>query len=203
MEFNMQLKFVGDLPIVSKHGVGFDHTQADKYSYLQAAVELLEALSYGPTETTQHLYKTENHTLGGDELFHLLKKHIKDIDGLILRRDEKAEEYVNELIQRVNENEALSEDERVAWIGNIKLMKEYFIQYVTNKTAYEEALRALGDEIAIGKVQEVSVPMFKNYGMLLNDLVRVLEQRKQPIDSQVNIEDKDGTLIVRLDITHR
>jgi len=198
----MQLKYVGDLPIVSKGGVGFDHTQPDKYTYLQAAAELLEALSYGETETTQHLYNVESKILSERDLYDLLHKHIEDMEALISFRDKKAEEYVNDLIQRVESNDALTEDEKSAWLGNIALMKSYFIQYVTNQTSYEAALDALGDAVHKGKIKEITVPMFKNYAMVLNDLSGVLESRKAPIDSELVIKEEKEKLIAVLSITH-
>ncbi|MEA2073196.1 MAG: hypothetical protein U9O86_06380 [Campylobacterota bacterium] len=199
----MELKYVGDLPKVSKHGVSFDHTRPDKYTYLQATAELLEALSYGATETTQHLYNTKEKELSSSELSKLLKKHISSIENDFTARENKASSFVDELRQRVHENDALNEDEKTAWLGNISLMKEYFFQYVANDCVYKASLSALGDEIAEGKIEEVSVPMFKNYAMVLNDLVGVMGQRKAPIDSEVKIEEKKGELIATLHITHR
>jgi len=199
----MQLKYVGDMPVVSKNGVTFDHAQPDRYVYLSAAVELLEALSYGATETTQHLYQTQAKELSGADIEVLLKKYINNMDELIKQRDKKALDFVEELIERVQTNDTLNEDERAAWLGNIKMMKDYFVQYVTNKTAYEAALEALGDEVHVGKIKEITVPMFKNYGIVLHDLMTVLENRKAPIDSDVRIEEKDEKLIGTLSITHR
>jgi len=199
----MQLKHVGDMPVVSKNGVTFDSTKPDKYSYLQAACELLDALSYGATERTQHLYNVKDNSLDSDELLAHLKKYIKNIDEVIAKRDAKAAHLVEELQERVTSNDALSSDEKIAWLGNIEMMKEYFYQFVTNKAAYEAALIALSDEIHEGQIKEVSVPMFKNYAMVLNDLVSVLESRKAPIDSEVKIEQKSDELIGTLYITHR
>lgn len=201
-EFNMQLKYVGDMPKVSKHGVSFDHSQPDKYTYLQAAAELLEALSYGATETTQHLYNTQDKETSASGLLSLLSKHVKNIDVVYEANNEKANAYVDDLVQRVEENDALSADERTAWLGNIKLMKEYFFQYIANKSAYLAALDALGDEIHEGKIKEVSFPMFKNYAIVVNDLVGVLEQRKAPIDSELSFNQTDEGLIGTLKITH-
>ena len=199
----MQLKHVGDMPVVSKSGVTFDRMNPDKYSYLQAACELLEALSYGATETTKHLYNAKDKTANSDELLEQLKKYVKNIDELIVKRDKKATMLVEDLIQRVESNDSLTLDEKTAWLGNIDMMKEYFYQFVTNQTAYEAALDALSDEVHDGKIQEISVPMFKNYAMVLNDLVSVLEARKAPIDSEMKIEPKGNELIGTLYITHK
>jgi len=189
----MTLKYVGDLPRVSKKGVTFDHTQPDKYIYIHAAVELLEALSYGATETTQHLYNSKGKDIKASELLGLLEKYVKNMDALYKIRDEDAKKLVDKLVKRVEENDTLTVDERTAWLNNIKMMKDYYIQYITNLTAYNAALDALADEVHVGKISEVSVPMFRNYGMVLADLAPVLENRKSPIDSELDIHTtKDG-----------
>jgi len=199
----MELKYVGDIPIVSKKGVGFDKTQPDKYMYLHAAVELLEALSYGETTTTEHLYSAKDKELSSDELLTLIKKHVPNIEALFESYDKKAHDYVHDLVNRVRENDALTTDERTAWLENIKLMRAYYYQYVVNESAYTAALNALGDEIHEARIQEVTVPMFKNYGMVLNDLVFVLENRKSPIDSKVEINSVNEQLVMQISFSHR
>ena len=199
----MQLKYVGDLPIVSKKGVGFDKTQPDKYNYLYAAVELLEALSYGATETTQHLYQTENKALDDAEVLNLIQKHVQNLDTLFEISDKKAHDYVHSLVDRINENDTLSADEKTAWLENVKLMRAYFYQYVTNRSAYEAALDALGEEIHEGKIKEVSVPMFKNYGLVLDDLSVVLENRKSPIDANMEVLSVSDELQFKVTYSHR
>lgn len=198
----MKLKYVGDLPLISKNGVSFDHTQADKFMYLYAAASLLEALSYGATETTEHLYNAKERKISADELLSKLKKYVKTIDNAFLERDKKAHDYIHDLVNRGRQNDALTKDEKTALLENIKLMRAYFYQYITNQAVYDEAIQALCDEIHEGKIKEIRAPLFKNYGIILNDLKESLERRKQPIDSDLSIEDKDGEIIATLHITH-
>jgi len=194
----MQLKYVGDMPLISKHGVGFDHTQPDKYKFLHAAVELLEALSYGAGETTQHLYKAQDKELSSQELMDTIKKYVSNLEAIFKSCDYKAHELIHELVDRVKANDDISEDEKVAWLENIKIMRAYYYQYIINKNAYEAALEVLGNEIHDGGIKEVSAPMFKNYGSVLNDLVGVLERRNAPIDSEVKIEQESEGLVAKL-----
>jgi len=198
----MKLKYVGNMPIVSKNGVGFDPLQPDKYLYLHAALELLEALSYGATEQTQHLYKTEHKDIKANELLEGLKKYIKNLDEIYETREAKAEEHVEELIQRVHDNDSLTVDEKQAWLNNIEIMKEYYLQYITNKIVYEAALNALADEIAVAKVKKVTIPMFRNYGIVLKDLQNVLENRKAPIDSQMEVESTKNGIVGTISFKH-
>ncbi len=198
----MELKYVGDFPLISKHGVSFDHTQPDKYIYLQATVSLLEALSYEPSETTEHLYKIKGRKLSSHSLLEKLKKYVKTIENAFLERDKKAHDYVHDLVNRARKNSDLLMDERVALLENIKLMRAYFYQYITNEAVYDEAIKAIGDEIHYGKIKKIKVPLFKYYEIILTKLMETLERRKQPIDSKMTIEEKDGKFIVILNITH-
>jgi len=199
----MELKYVGAMPQVSSKGVGFDQTQPDKYTFLNAAVDLLEALSFGPTETTQHLYNTGGKEYSSKELTELLKKYCKNLDDIFASREEKANALVQNLISRVNENKIINADERRAWLNNIDMMRDYYLQYVTNDSAYQCVLDTLSQEIYDAKIQEVSFPMFRNYGLVLNDLIKVLSHRKSPIDAELSVEKKDKDFVGKLTIQHR
>jgi ribosomal protein L33 len=199
----MQLKYVGDMPKVSQHGVTFDHSKADKYTYLSAAVELLEALSYGPTEITNHLYTAHKNEMNATNILDGLKKFCDDVEKVFQQREEKAKALVDELIQRVEDNKSLTSDERKAWLNNIDMMKDYYLQHVTNASAYECALDALADEIATAQIKEVKIPLFRNYGIVLHDLMAVLERRKSPIDSDMVAEITDDGLVGIFTFKHR
>ncbi len=199
----MELKYVGDMPKVSKNGVSFDHTKVDKYTYLTAAVELLEALSYGATETTQHLYSSKTKEYTASELLELLKKFCKNIDDVFDRCHDKSNELVQGLIDRVEDNDSLTRDEKIAWLRNIEMMTDYYLQHTTNASAYECALEALAAEIHEAKVQEVSIPLFRNYGMVLGDLEMVLSNMKSPIDTKMRVETTTDGLLGIVNYSHR
>lgn len=190
----MELKYVGDLPKVSSKGVSFDRTKPDKYTYLYAAVELLEALSYGATETTKHLYQTKNQELNEKEIMKLLQKFCKNLDEVFASREDKSNGLLETLLDRVRDNSEISDEEQRAWLNNIRLMKDYYFQYVTNESAYKCALDALADSVIEAKVQEVRIPLFRNYGIVLHDLIDVLEHKKPPVDTDMKIETVDGAL---------
>lgn len=199
----MKLKYVGDLPKVTSRGVGFDQTKPDKYTFLNAAVELLEALSYGATETTKHLYNVSGQSYSDEDLLALLKKHCSDLDGVLESRDAKSNALKKDLLKRVDENSVISDDERTAWRNNISFMEEYYRQYVTNESAYNCALDALSQAIKVAKVKEIIFPMFKNYGSVLHDLIIVLAKLKSPIDAELSVEAKDDKFEGKFSIKHR
>jgi len=199
----MELKYVGAMPQVSAKGVGFDETKQDKYTFLNAAVELIEALSFGATENTQHLYNVRGKEYNGKEIMDILKKHCTDINAVFSSRDEKSKELIGELILRVHNNTTINEDERQAWLNNIALMSDYYMQHVINESAYNCALNILSDEIHDARIQKITVPMFRNYGIVFHDLLYILEHRKSPIDAKLSIEHPEDGYVGILSITHR
>jgi len=199
----MELKYVGPMPVVSDRGIGFDQTKPDKFTFLNAAVELLEALSFGPTETTKHLHKTNTEEYSADELLDHLKKNCSNIEEVFSTNQAKTDLLKEELIKRVNENKNLNENARKAWLKNIELMSEYYYQYVTNELAYKCALDALGQAIHEARIKEVTFPMFKNYGFVVHDLLYVLGQRKSPIDGILNIDTEHDGVFGKLSLSHR
>ena len=199
----MELKYVGDLPKVSKNGVAFDHTKVDKYTYLTAVVELLEAHSFGATETTEHLYRAKGKELTASELLELLKKFCNNLDEVFQTRDEKSNALVQGLIDRVNENDSLSDDERKAWLKNIDIMTDYYLQYVTNASAYECALNILAEQVKVAQIKEISIPLFRNYGIVLHDLKPVLAALKSPIDTDMEVNTTDDGLLATVIFSHR
>lgn len=199
----MRLKYVGDLPSVSNKGVAFDKTQPDKYTFLQPAVELLEALSYGPTETTQHLHSLSGQSYSDEDLLEMLKKYCVDLNKMLASCEDKTNALIERLITRVLENTVISEDGRRAWLNNIKLMRDYYLQYVINETAYNCALDALAQQIKVAKIKEVIFPMYKNYGSVLHDLITVLGHLKAPIDAKLSVEAADDRFEGKFSILHR
>ena len=199
----MKLKYVGDLPKLTSKGVGFDQTRPDKYTFLNAAAELLEALSYGATQTTKHLHNLSGQYYSDEELLELLNKHCSDLDGVLASRDAKSDELKKDLLKRVDENSIISEDERTAWRNNISYMEEYYRQYVTNESAYMCALGALAQQIKVGQIKEITFPMYRNYGSVLHDLITVLGHLKSPIDAELSVEAKNDKFEGKFSITHR
>jgi hypothetical protein len=142
----MELKYVGAKPKVSGKGVTFDQTKPDRYTFLTAAVELLEALSFEVTEDT------------------------------------------------------VGADERRAWLGNIEIMRDYYLQYITNESAYQCALDALADKIHQSHIEEVTFPLGRNHGLVLSHLVDVLRDHRPPYDATLSFETKEGETFGKLDM---
>ena len=197
----MKLKYVGAKPKVSAKGVTFDQTKPDRYTFLNAAVELLEALSFEPTKDKKlYLYNTTGKELKGKKLLELLSKHCDNPQEAFDTLQEDTNVLINKMIKKVKKNDKLSKDERTAWLGNIRIMRDYYMQYITNEAAYKCALNALADKIHKSHIEEVTFPLGRNYGLVLSHLVDVLRDHKPPYDAKLSVESKEGVPFGKLDM---
>jgi hypothetical protein len=197
----MELKYVGAKPSVSARGVSFDQSKPDRYTFLNAAVELLEALSFKATEDKKlYLYNISGKEHSGRELVELLQKHCTDPEKAFEGIQEKTNALIEKYTRKVKENDRLSPDERRAWLGNIEIMRDYYLQYVTNESAYRCALNALADKIHNAHIEEITVPLGRNHGLVLSHLIDVLRDHKPPYDATFSVEEKDGILTGKLDM---
>jgi len=197
----MELKYVGAHPTVSQRGVNFDQTKPDKYTFLGAAVELLDALSFKDNgDKSLHLYHVEPKEYKSTELLEALKKHCKNIDDVFDSREEKTNVLIDTYRQKVKDNTKLTSDERVAWLGNIDIMRDYYLQYITNESAYDCALHALADKIHSAHIEEVTFSLGRNYGLIISHLIDVLRDYKPPYDATLDFIEQDGVTLGKLDM---
>jgi hypothetical protein len=197
----MELKYVGAKPKVSGKGVTFDQSKPDRYTFLNAAVELLEALSFeAKGDKKLYLYNISGKELNGRELVDLLKKHCANPQEAFANLQEKTNALIEKYTKQVEENDRISADERRAWLGNIKIMRDYYLQYITNESAYQCALNALADKIHKSHIEEVTFPLGRNHGLVLSHLVDVLRDHKPPYDVTLSVESKDGETFGKLDM---
>jgi hypothetical protein len=196
-----QLKYVGAKPAVSQHGVNFDQSKPDSYTYLSAAVELLESLDFSPKEDkTLYIHKIQERAYNGKELVALLESHCSNVDTIFEEGEAQTAGLIDTYRQKVENNDKLTYDEKQAWLGNIDIMRDYYLQYTTNERAYRCILQVLADKIHKNHIEYISVPLGRNYGLVLSDLAQVLQDHKPPYDAMMHIEERDGIGYAVLDM---
>jgi len=199
----MQLRYVGAKPSVSAKGVSFDQTKPDRYTFLHAGLELLEALeNVEVKERVADLRAMEKKIYHSSELMDLVKKYCQDLDMIFGTREEKTEALVEKYRLRVQNNATITSDERSAWLGNIDIMRDYYLQYVTNESAYMCILNALADKIDTSHINEILFPLGNNYALVFSHLLPVLTDHKPPYDAEISMEKRDGVTVGKLDM-HR
>ena len=196
-----ELKYVGAKPRVSQKGVSFDHTQPDHYTFLSASAELLEGIDFDPKVGKEiYMHDIPVKEYNGKQLVAFLEKYCGNVDAIFDAGQEDTEKLISEYRKKVEQNSHLTTDERRAWLGNIDIMHDYYQQYMTNERAYRCILHVLADKIHKNHIEYITVPLGRNYGLVLADLAEVLQDHKPPYDATMRIEEKNGMGYATLDM---
>lgn len=197
----IELKYVGAKPHVSQHGVSFDQTKPDRYTFLHSALDLLESLSFDKSDGRDvYFYHPDAKEYSSSELMALVQKYCPDMETITNEREEKTTAMINDYVKKVKKNDRLNVDERKAWLGNIEIMRDYYLQYVTNEYVYTCLLQALADKIHDSDIETITFPLGRNYGLVLGHLIDVLRDHTPPYDATLLFIEKDGKTVGKLDL---
>jgi hypothetical protein len=184
----MRLKYVGPMPNVSARGVAFDVNKPDKWTFLSAALELAEAFDFQNEKSEgDRVYRPKGQQFSESEMLDRLHRYCDDLESYVKDRETKARALVDELRKKVESSKTISDENRRAWLNNIDAMYDYYLQYVTNESAYQCVLETIAKEVKAARIEEIRVPLFQNFGIVLRDLVDVLENGRPPIDAELSI----------------
>ena len=196
-----RLKYVGAKPKVSQHGVSFDQSKPDSYTFLSAAVELLETLDFNPSEGKKiNLHEIKEKEYSAASLITFVEKYCQDVDRIFDEGQEQTDALIREYREKVASNPQLSADEKRAWLGNIDIMRDYYLQYTTNERAYQCILNVIADKIHANHIEAIRVPLGRNYGLVLSHLIQVLQDHKPPYDATMKLEEEHGIGYAVLDM---
>jgi hypothetical protein len=198
----MRLKYVGAYPIVTHKGVAFDPNKPDSYKYLNAVLEIMEAIS-NKADNEHSIVIDTNRMVDytPSTLEELLEKYCDNLDEMLNIQDKKTKETISKYEEGAKNNPNLNSDEKSAILGNINIMKDYYRQYITNEVAYECALQALSKLIHEKKIDDITFSVGRNYGLVLTHLAQVLQDSKPPYDATMEFfSDEKGEAYGKLDM---
>jgi len=196
----MELKYVGPKPIISHTGIEFDNNKDDKYSYLNIVVQLIKALSHDYFEDKTYTYDADTTRFNSDELLRELSKVCQELPSLMEKKNHDVEEEIAHNIQRANESDTLTNEDKEVLKNNINIMHDYIVQRSINKSVYYCAINALTELLKKDHIDYIVAPMFQNFAHVLHSVQGILREQKFPIDSKLEIYQKDGKLLVKLQI---
>ncbi|OQX58838.1 MAG: hypothetical protein B5M52_04580 [Helicobacteraceae bacterium 4484_230] len=196
----MQLKFVGPKPIITQTGITFDNNKEDRFIYLNIAVQLLTAFNNDRLDNKVYTYDVQNRRLSNEEIIEGVRKYCDDIDDIVEIYKKHAEAEIENNLKHASENMLISDKERSALIKNINMMSDYIIQRSVNKAVYFRVIKALTEELKKEKIDYVVAPMFENFAHIFHAIQGILQEQKFPIDTNIEIFEEDGKLLIKLKI---
>ena len=191
----MQIKYSGDKPIISQHGVTFNSTKEDKYIYLKGAIHILHIIDL------KHNYEFDDN-IPDDQISKMIREYQTNIEEDIEKEKIQYEEKLKNEIEEVN-NSNLSDLDKSIWIKNLNLMQDYRIQRAVNKLYYEHAISIIVDIIKKNKITSMDLPFNKSYFHLAESIQNALDRNKYHIKSDIEIQNDNSELRLKFTIHHR
>jgi len=201
----MELKYVGPKPIISHTGIEFDNNKEDKYDYLNIVVQLIKALDHEYFDDKTYSYEAQTVRLSPEELYDELKKLCPNISALMEKENHNVEEEIEHNLKRAEENAVLNEVNKEILQNNINIMHDYIVQRSINKSVYYCVVDVLAELLKKDNIDYIIAPMFQKFTHVLHSVQGSLTRQKHPIDTALDIFEKDGKLLVKLqviNITH-
>ena len=191
----MLIKYVGEKPTITQHGITFNHAKEDKYIYLKGAIHILHLID------PKH-EKEFDDNISDQEITNMLQEYEPDIEKKIPLEEASYKEKLKHELDNVEHNEHLKEIEKEVWKKNIKLMQPYRIQRSVNKIYYEHAIRAIKRIIEEEKISKIILPLDKTYFHLVNSIKNRLELGKKYHDSEVKMEMNHELMVLEFTIDY-
>lgn len=199
----MQINYVGPKPIISTSGISFDAEHDDRYTYLNIVIQLLQALDNDSFEENTYQYPADTRRLDDKEILDGIRHYCGNLDAIVKENIEAENRQIDSEIKEAKENRTLSESEQDALVNNIELMRNYRLQYITNETLYNRAVKHLADQVKKTHIDYIIVPMFQRFASILHSIQNEIAQQKIPIESRMSIYEEHGKLMAKLEVKNR
>ena len=199
----MRLKYVGPKALISATGINFDNNKEDKFVYLHIALQILKAIDHEYIEDRVYSYSADTQRLSNDELYDTSKRYCTRIDTVIEEAEANASKYVDDLMNRADTNSRIDDVEREVLKKNISMMRSYIVQRAVNKQVYYCVINTLAELLKRDNIDYIVAPMFQKFAHVFHTVQGVLINQKSPINSNMDIYESDGRLMVKLDVMNQ
>ncbi len=203
------LEYAGPKPLYySPTGIDFQINKEDKFIYLEALCELIEALDqeYLPDDTLQKGEESHKKVrIGGNRytpqaMFHLLHGYVHALNILIDQRLDETTKMIDEDIDRARHNSHLSSQDRAVLIKNIEIMRSYQLQRSLNKCVYYAGVEALAGIVKMRHIRQLTVTIEPHLLHVLHSLQGALKQLHPPVLTKIDIFEHEEHLLVELEV---
>lgn len=194
------LQYVGPKQMCSASGVGFQSTKEDKYIYLGVLCDLILSLDYDYNNNENHATQAGQRDFDEKTILSIIRSFTPDLDAHIQSRIEKTAADIKASIARAQHNPLLTHEAKETLIKNIQIMKSYQIQRSTNKAVYYAGMDTLADIVKKRHIKYIKTTMEPKLLHVLHSLQGTLRRLHPPVDSKMEIVEKQEHLETQLQI---
>jgi hypothetical protein len=190
----MKLKYAGPKPMISEHGISFKDGKEDKYVYLSIAIQILQAIDQDAILNGQYEYNNTTQRLNDEQMQEIIISYHPDLEATMKREIDSYLIHLDNEINDVKKSPIFSPIEKEAYIGNLKIMKEYKIQRAKNKIFYMHAIDTIVEVIKTRKIKKISTPFFEKFWHTLQTIQGHLATSKRGLKSDLKIVTNDDII---------
>jgi len=195
----LPIKYVGPRPVISQHGISYKNGKEDKYTYLLVAIEILKDISHNNEEKKSYTHLVDTKPLTVKQINQFLSHYEDELYEHVNNQKNEYEKQILQEIQNVQNLDNLSQDDKNAWIENIKIMKEYRIQRAINKIYYLHCIEDIKKIIKKEHIKEIDTPFNEKFWHVLETLQGALETGKNSVATKLEeTNNEDGDMIMKL-----
>ena len=194
----MKIELAGSKPHIDERGITFKDGKEDKFIYIPYAIDLLKALEHDYTQNKKNSSQIDHKNLSGDEIIAILKKYYPNLEDTINKEIKNYETHLDDEEKHVDTLKTLSQIEKDAFVGNLRIMREYKTKRAINKILYFHCLDAIVDTIIKYKIKGIDTPFNGKFWHILQTLEGELSKHR--IGSKLKSIEENNSLKVVLSI---
>lgn len=184
----MKLKYVGPKPIISEKGISFKDGKEDKYIYLVAAIQILEAIDKDYEKQKSYSYDVHGKNYNEDDMQAKLLSYHPELEKKMEEEISSYEKHLDEELENLNiHHSTLNEAEIEAFRNNLNLMRDYRIQRAKNKIFYMHCIETIVEVIKEDKIKDIETPFYEKFWHVLQTIEGELAEGRYGIDSNLKI----------------
>lgn len=196
----MKLKYAGPKPMISEHGISFKDGKEDKYVYLMIAIQILQAIDHDTADNNSYEYDTTTKRLNDEQMQEIILSYYPNLETTMTKEMNNYLVHLDNEIQDIKKSPIFSPIEKEAYVGNLKIMKEYKIQRAKNKIFYMHAVDTIIEVIKKRKIKKISTPFYERFWHTLQTIQGHLAMAKRGLKSDLKVINNDENLFAVLTI---
>lgn len=196
----MILKYAGPKPMISEHGISFKDGKEDKYVYLMIAIQILQAIDHDTSVHSDYEYDTNTKRLNDEQMQEIILSYHPNLESIMNKEINNYLVHLDNEIQDIKKSPIFSPIEKEAYIGNLKIMKEYKIQRAKNKIFYMHTIDTIIEVIKQREIKKISTPFYEKFWHTLQTIQGHLATSKRGLKSDLKVITNDGKMYAILTI---
>ncbi len=191
----MIIKYAGPRPTISHHGISFKEGKEDKYVYLMIGIQILQAIDKNYKDNKSYSYDLETKRVLDDEMLTVMQHYEPTLENIVSEEATSYEEHLTQEIDQIKQRTNLKDIEKQVWVNNLEIMKNYRIQRAINKIYYMHCIKNIEIIIKRERIKEIDTPFYEKYWHVLQTLQGNIEEGKNSIHTDLQIESTENKTI--------